>query len=285
VSAGDAGADGPVACRASVVVPAHNEADRIAGTLRALLASAEPGEFEVVVVCNGSTDATATCARSIAGVQVIEIPQTSKIEALREGDRRARAFPRIYLDADVRLSTATARGLAELLTKGDALVAGVPGRYDLDGAPLSVKLFLEFRQRMPVFAEGIIGAGVFALSERGRSRFGTWPDVLGDDQFVLRLFSPTERASLSGHHTIVRPPADLAAVISRGVRVRRGNAQLSAGGPELHGLVPPRAGLTEALSASAQSVRGVASIVVFGLVTVAIRVRARMGRSGDWAAS
>src|SRR6478735_2382051 len=53
----------------SVVIPAHNEAQVIEPNLRALLAGVEPGAFEVVVVCNGCTDATADIARRVDGVR------------------------------------------------------------------------------------------------------------------------------------------------------------------------------------------------------------------------
>lgn len=263
----------------SVVVPAHDEQARIGRTLRILLAEADDGEFDVVVVCNGCTDATADEARRVPGVRVVEIEQASKIEALRVGDRCAGGFPRIYLDADVHLPTATARALAEPLQEGRGLVAGVPGRYRLDAAPLRVRLFYEFRQRLPVFADGIIGAGVYALSAEGRARFGSWPDVMGDDQFIYRLFAPHERVVRRDLHTLVEPASDLRTLVRRGVRVRRGNAQLSV---ELPALAAPPAGLRRTVMASLGSPRGVASMVVFGAITLAIRWAVLVGGRDDW---
>jgi glycosyltransferase involved in cell wall biosynthesis len=100
---------------ASVVIPAHDEEERIETTLRSLVRGVAHGELEVVVVCNGCTDATATVARSVAGVEVVEIAEASKIAALRVGDERTRTFPRIYLDADVELSGRAAVALARAL--------------------------------------------------------------------------------------------------------------------------------------------------------------------------
>lgn len=263
----------------SVVVPAHDEQVRIGRTLRTLLADAGDAEFDVIVVCNGCSDGTADEARRVPGVQVVEIEQASKIEALREGDRWAAGFPRIYLDADVQLPTATARALARPLREGRGLVAGVPGRYRLDAVPLRVQLFYEFRQRLPVFADGIIGAGVYALSAEGRARFGVWPEVVGDDQFVYRLFAPHERVVRRDLHTLVDPASDLRTLVRRGVRVRRGNAQLTVGTPALPA---PPAGLRSAAMASLGSVRDVASIIVFVSVTLAIRWRVLVRGRDDW---
>ena len=56
---------------ASVVIPAHDEAQVIGRTLRGVLDRTAAGRLEVVVVCNGCTDDTAEVARRFAGVRVI----------------------------------------------------------------------------------------------------------------------------------------------------------------------------------------------------------------------
>lgn len=270
---------------ASVVIPAHNEAEGIARTLETLTRDAHVGEFEIVVVCNGCSDATAQVAASVPGVEVVEIAEPSKLAALRAGDERAVSFPRVYLDADILVPTETVRALAQALSGEEALVGGVPGRLDLRATRGLVKLYFEFRQRLPVFHDGGIGAGVYALSERGRSRFDVWPDLRsGDDQFIFRLFSSEERITLSEHHTVVEPPSSLRAVVRRGVRTARGNARLSAGAAG-RDLPAPPAGRRVALRDAARSPRGIASAAVFIAVTAVVRLRARFGRGGgDWLA-
>ena len=90
----------------AVVVPAHDEAAVIERCLAAMLAEAEPDEFEIVVVCNGCTDDTAARARrSAPKARVIELSEASKAMALRAGDAAASVFPRCYVDADVVVST------------------------------------------------------------------------------------------------------------------------------------------------------------------------------------
>src|SRR5438105_4681173 len=62
----------------SVVVPAHDEAAVIGRCLRALTEGSDPGEVEVVVVCNGCRDDTAASARAAwADVVVAEVPEAS----------------------------------------------------------------------------------------------------------------------------------------------------------------------------------------------------------------
>jgi glycosyltransferase involved in cell wall biosynthesis len=268
---------------ASVVVPARNEADRIGTTLRALLGGVVPVDLEVVVVCNGCTDRTAAVAREVAGVQVYEIKQPSKVAALREGDARASVFPRLYLDADVELSRPTAVALARALDVDGPRVAGVLAELDTSDSTRLVRWFFAFRQRLPVFQEGIIGAGVYAMNAAGRARFGVWPEVLGDDQFVLRLFEPHERVTLSDHRSRVKAPPDLRTVIRRGVRVRRGNVELSRGVDGTR-LVAPKAGVLSALRWCLLRPRTWPEALTWLAVSVWIRVlaRVRVG-GGDWA--
>jgi len=88
----------------SIVIPARNEARRIAETL-----AAYAGEFahdtEILVVVNGSTDATAEIARQVAAphphVTVIEIlAKIGKGGAVRAGFARAQGTWVGFVDAD-----------------------------------------------------------------------------------------------------------------------------------------------------------------------------------------
>ena len=89
---------------ASVVIPAHNEAATIGRNLRALR-EGTGADLDVVVVCNGCTDRTADEARAAdPSARVIEIPQPSKVEAVRVGNAATDVFPRIHLDADIELN-------------------------------------------------------------------------------------------------------------------------------------------------------------------------------------
>ena len=71
---------GPIA---SVVIPAHNEQAVLGRCLKSLLGEAEPGELEVVVVCNSCPDQTQQVARSFGpDVCVVETPFGSKTGTL-----------------------------------------------------------------------------------------------------------------------------------------------------------------------------------------------------------
>lgn len=272
----------PDSPRCSVVIPAHNEADHIATVLGTLLNDTEPREFEVVVVCNGSNDNTAEVAREFNGVRVEVIEQASKIAALNHGDATATAFPRIYLDGDTRLSTAGARAMAKALEEAScAAVAGLSADYDLSSSSWLVRHYVSFRQRLPVFSEGIIGAGVYAMNRQARGRFGEWPPIIGDDQFVLRMFSAEERRYIRDHRTIVEAPQTVGAIIRRGVRVRRGNAQL-AGGRAGYLLAPPDSGWRSVAVDSLRDPSRWAETLTWLILQVVTRLLSRLSNISDW---
>ncbi|MEI5672940.1 MULTISPECIES: glycosyltransferase [unclassified Nocardioides] len=213
--------------RASVVVAAHDEEQVIERTLGALLAGADPGELEVVVVANGCTDRTADRARRVAGVTVLESERPSKTEALRRGDRVATAFPRIYLDADIPTSVTAVRRLCAALDGTGAPLVAVPSRrVDVTGRPWPVRAYTAVHLRLPVVENGLFGRGMIALSEAGRGRFTDFPDVVADDLFLDSLFTDAERVRLPDVATTVEAPLRTGDLVRRLVRVRRGNAEL-----------------------------------------------------------
>lgn len=176
----------------SVVIPAHNEAAVIRRCLDALFSGIEAHTLDVVVVCNGCHDETAALAR-LSGhpLRVIELGTASKAAALREGDAAALAFPRLYLDADVVLPGPSARRVLERLRDG-ALAARPPIRYDSSRSSAVVRSYYRARSRVPAVLRSLWGAGIYGLSAAGRDRFDAFPDIVADDLWLDRQFTPEE---------------------------------------------------------------------------------------------
>ena len=91
----------------TVILPCYNEAERLPGTLQALLThlSAAPGEVEVLVVDDGSSDATVRVAEAVAAVdrriRVLSYhPNRGKGFAVRTGMLAARGELVVFTDAD-----------------------------------------------------------------------------------------------------------------------------------------------------------------------------------------
>jgi glycosyltransferase involved in cell wall biosynthesis len=214
--------------RVSVVVPAHNEELVIGRCLKSILTGAEKDEVDLVVVCNGCTDGTAEVARRAApGATVLELPVASKIAALNAGDEHARWFPRFYVDADVELPIEALRRTAAALEEPGVLCAAPQATFALEGRPWAVRAFYDVWRRTPYLQQDMVGTGVYALSQEGRGRFSSFPDLTGDDQYVQQLFERGERRSVPGAHFVVHPPYKLGGLVAMRTRAYRGNRELA----------------------------------------------------------
>ena len=210
----------------SVLIPAHNEGAVIERCLNSLFEGITPGELEIAVVCNGCRDDTAERARGFGrSVTVIEIDQASKPAALRAGDRHLRTFPRLYLDADVVLSGRTARRVLGTLAHQGGVAARPPFRYDTSRSSALVRRYYGARERLPIVATSIWGAGVYGLSAAGRARFADYPDVIADDLFVDQHFRPGELEIVGDDPVVVVAPGNLRDLLKVRRRVYRGAAE------------------------------------------------------------
>ena len=108
------------ALRVCALLPAYNEAERIAVTLGALRARPEIGE--IVVLDDGSTDGTANRAREAGASLVLTQKNSGKGAALRAAYATARDLGDVFLllDADLGASAGEAVKLLPPLARGEA---------------------------------------------------------------------------------------------------------------------------------------------------------------------
>lgn len=113
----------------SFVIPAHNEEACLPATLDALVAAAEKigRPYEVIVVNDGSTDATGQIARG-RGAQVVDVTYRHIAATRNAGARAARGDVLFFIDADTQ---ANAAAIASGLTAIDegAVGGGCHVRY------------------------------------------------------------------------------------------------------------------------------------------------------------
>lgn len=271
------------AARFSVVIPAHDEAGVVGRCLRSFVPDLEPGEAEVVVVANGCSDRTANQAREVAGVEVIELEEASKIAALNAGDAAVMAFPRVYLDADIVVTATTLRELTDRLRTDQPLAASPRPVFVTDGRPWAVRAFYSTYTAMPYVCAGMIGTGLYAVSAAGRARFAAFPDVSGDDLFVQRLFGPADRVVLDTSSFRVETPKNLTSLLKVRTRVAFGNSELAVTqgfGPDF---APSTAGsLGSLVGMVREQPRRLPAVAVYTAVTVVARLRARGRSAGTW---
>lgn len=219
----------------SIVVPAYNEASVIGRCLDALLQDDRPGEVEILVVCNGCSDETAEIASSYGEpVRVIETAVPSKTHALNLADASATGFPRIYMDADVIVSRDSIRKIAASLDGGSVLAAAPrPVDVFLPETTWAVRAYYRFWGALPYIQDGMIAAGVYALSRDGRERFEAFPDLIADDGYVRLQFAPEERIQVTDAISRVVAPTSLTHLLKIRTRSRMGVMQLHLRYPEL----------------------------------------------------
>jgi glycosyltransferase involved in cell wall biosynthesis len=268
----------------SVIIPAHDEERVIVANLRTLLASAEPAELDVVVVCNGCRDRTADVARQVPGVRVEELELPSKWAAMQRGDELAVGYPRLYLDADVGLPTAAARRLASAVSEPGVLAAGPRRIVPLEGVSRLVRAYYHVWQRLPEVRGGLFGRGVIAVSAAGHRRIRAMPAAMADDLAAHMAFQPEEWRIVPDAAVTVRPPRTAGDLLRRRIRALQGVRELGGGEPAAggsHGTTSPRdlVGLLRERPASAPSLAVFLGYAV--LARVALRLRPGLD-DGTW---
>ncbi|WEV76934.1 glycosyltransferase family 2 protein [Janibacter cremeus] len=265
----------------SIVIAAHDEEAVIARTLRPLSDIVRQGRLDVIVVCNGCRDRTADVARGFPGVRVLELPQPSKTAALREGDRLAVAGPRIYLDADITMTGKAAVETMRALTGG--VVAGRPPHmFDTTGASWVVRRWYGVRSQLPSISGPLWGAGCYALSVEGRSRFDAFPEIIADDLFIDRLFAPPEIEIVDTDPLVVRTPrrlADLFRVLRRRYRTQSDVATIHTSGLTT---AAQRHHLHDLRDLIRRDPRRMVDVAIYLGIIAGARLRARWGPAPRW---
>jgi len=192
---------------------------------------------------------------------------------------------RIYLDADVVVTTAVARALAEALETDEPALALAKVDVDLVGASWVVRRYYRVWNAMPYVRHQVSGSGVFAVNGRGRARIGGWPDVINDDGYVSRQFAANERYVIDSTFRIYAARS-ARALIRRRARLVNGNRELDRRYP----LTPGGSGVNSSGGLRTAVRSGDAKpldAVTFALVTAAARGLAawrRLRHTGDlWA--
>ena len=216
----------PTSPAGSVIIPAHNEEASIGLCLSSLLKTARPGEFEILVICNGCSDGTANVARSFGNaVRVIELEVGSKILAVNLGNKAARFYPRLSLDADLELSTDAARKLLAAAAEPSCFAAIGAMETDCAQAPWLLRQYYAVWNRQSYLRNGKFG-GAYALSEAGCRHVGILPPVINDDEYVRRRI-PADRLRILGDCSFrAQMPLTLRDLMAVRTRVHRGNRQL-----------------------------------------------------------
>jgi glycosyltransferase involved in cell wall biosynthesis len=147
----------------SFIVPAHNEETELPGTLRAIRQAAESAgnPYEILVVDDSSTDATAAIAREF-GVRLISVQYRQIAAARNAGARAARGEVLFFVDADTQIGPVHVTNAFRSLTNGNS---GGSARMKMDGEiPFVARVF--FALFATIYFGSNLGAGAFLFTRK-----------------------------------------------------------------------------------------------------------------------
>ncbi|MCK5872034.1 MAG: glycosyltransferase family 2 protein [Methylococcales bacterium] len=218
----------------SVIIPAYNEEKIITRCLKALQEQDFSGDLQIIVVCNHCQDKTAAKVSAFnTDIVCLETDIGSKTNALNLGDEVATFYPRIYLDADIVLSKNAIREMCLTLKDESHLATSSVAKMDLSHSSWGVKAFYDIWLNLPYCKEGMIGSGVYALSEQGRQQFEKFPLIIADDGYIRCLFTREQRPLSINCTAHVRAPKNLTSLIKIKTRSRLGGYELAEKFPQL----------------------------------------------------
>lgn len=259
----------------SIIIPAYNEANVIARCLEPLLPGAKNNELEIIVICNGCTDATAQIVAEFKEhVTLIETPIPSKTNALNLGDEAASGFPRFYLDADIVISPDAVRKVAHVLDSGKFLVAAPHVKMNYNRSSWLVKSYYDVWLRLPYVHEAMVGTGIYALSKAGRQRFDNFPDITNDDGYVRALFATKEKCSIPDCYAMVTAPLTVKDLIKIKTRIRLGEYELRQKFPQIKRAEKKEKGYRNALKQLIQQPQLWHKIPAYLFVNIFSRIKA-----------
>lgn len=147
----------------SFIVPAFNEEFELPSTLAAIHSAAQAAEqdYEIVVVDDASTDATAEAARRM-GAQVVPINRRHIAATRNAGGRAARGHILFFVDADTRINS---KHIVDAIAALQAGYVGGGARLITDGEiPRWSRFFL--KTFCTVYFAVNLGAGAFLFTSR-----------------------------------------------------------------------------------------------------------------------
>lgn len=145
----------------SFIVPAYNEELELPATIAAIRDAARDRQHEIIVVDDGSTDATAEVATA-SGAKVVSINRRQIAASRNAGAHRAHGQILFFVDADTRINSHHVDGALDAISDG---FAGGGARVIIAGKiPTWARIFLKVF--CTIYFGLNLGAGAFLFTTR-----------------------------------------------------------------------------------------------------------------------
>lgn len=180
----------------SVLVAAYNEEASIAKTVTNIMNAAYPGELEVIVIDDGSSDGTLAQLDAVAAgfdnLRIVRAQHGGKAQALNTGLDVARHELIVTIDADTFLYDNALTRIVERFLSDPAGTVAVAGtvlvRNSRDGLLAKAQEWDYFhgiaavKRAQSLYQGTLVAQGAFSIyAKRALREVGGWPDTVGED--------------------------------------------------------------------------------------------------------
>lgn len=233
--------------RFSIIIPAYNEERLIAARLEHLLIPLNNFCDEIIIVCNGCTDKTASKARFALNrlleinnfdchVIIEELKLGSKTKALNHGIKVSKNPVVVLLDADIDITSDGCAKLVNFLSENNLQAASPAPNFNFCDAHWLNKRFYKVVSASSYNKKHRI-ANVIALSKSAKTELFPLPNVIADDAYIQRVIGESNYRLMSTLSYTFHCPKSVLAMFKVQARIIRGNLELKRKFPTLK---PPK---------------------------------------------
>jgi glycosyltransferase involved in cell wall biosynthesis len=221
----------------SIIIPAYNEEVLISKTLARLFEDNSLNNIELLVICNACEDKThfevisfikenaLLLKKNKIDLSVLETVKASKTNALNMGINNSQGFVKVLMDADIQICGKDINILVDELYIKKLKAVSPQIEFSFDNSNFLVRQYYRVASLSFYNIHSRL-SNVIALSEDGIKRVSPLPEVIADDEYIRRQFTPNEVA-VSQHCSLIFICAkNLTNLLQVLTRVERGNIQL-----------------------------------------------------------
>ncbi|WP_346838372.1 glycosyltransferase [Microbulbifer sp. SAOS-129_SWC] len=212
----------------TVIIPAYNEEASISELLDDIYPGIAKNHYSVIVACNGCSDRTVDIVRTrFPAVTCLDIDTPSKVNALNAAEALGPGFPRVYVDADVRISEGSLRHLIERCDSVERPQIAVPRVISQTGrCGWWVRRYYAAWEKTVFCTRFGYGTGIYALNKVARAAFARFPEIIADDGYIRAVHGYRHILICSAATSQVTVPKNLYELIKIKIRSKLGNLQL-----------------------------------------------------------